>query len=255
MTDTIVPLLVPEPLSLDGLDDFRISQPLEIQTLLGQMADQNIMIALTTPGGASYTTTIWEVDRARRVVRLGADLLDPQLDLVLGANEVMAVGYLEQVKIQFEVQSLMRVKGEDDSRVLNCLFPAEIYRFQRRSNFRVRPLHAPPPVVRFRVGPATDPVELRVIDVSVTGVALLMPDGEAQLDAGSHVIAVDVELDADTYFTANLRVMHVSPLKPDLPGLRLGCEMEGLSGPAVRSLQRFIDQTQKRRRSMAWSDV
>jgi c-di-GMP-binding flagellar brake protein YcgR len=149
----------------------------------------------------------------------------------------------------------MRVKGEDDSRVLNCLFPTAIYRFQRRSNFRVRPLHAPPPVVRFRVGPATEPVELRVIDVSVTGVALLMPEGETQLDAGSQVTAVDVELDADTSFTANLRVMHVSVLKNDLPGLRLGCEIEGLSGPALRSLQRFIDQTQKRRRSMAWSNV
>lgn len=255
MTDTTAPLLVPEPLSRDGLEDFRISQPLEIQTLLGQMAEQNVMIALTTPNGASYTSTIWDVDRAKRVVRLGADLVDPQLDAVLGADEVMAVGYLEQVKIQFEVHSLMRVKGADGSRVLNCLFPLEIYRFQRRSNFRVRPLHTPPPVVRFRVGPAAEPVELRVIDVSVTGVALLMPDGAAQLDAGSQVVGADVELDADTYFTANLKVMHASPLRHDLPGLRLGCEMEGLSGLALRALQRFIDQTQKRRRAMAWTDV
>jgi c-di-GMP-binding flagellar brake protein YcgR len=254
MTDTTAPLLGPELLAPEGLEDFRISQPLEIQTLLSQMADQNIMIALTTPGGATYTTTVWEVDRTRQVVRMGADLIDRQLDQVLGSNEVMAVGYLEQVKIQFEVQSLMRVKGEGDTRVLNCLFPLEIYRFQRRSNFRVRPLHTPPPVVRFRVRPSTDPLELRVIDVSATGVALLMPEGAAAPRAGSQVVAVDVELDVDTYFVANLQVMHASPLRQDLPGVRLGCEFEGLTGPALRALQRFIDQTQKRRRAMAWTD-
>lgn len=255
MTDTTALPLVPERLTSEGLEDYRISQPLEIQTLLNQMADQNVLVALTTPGGASYTTTIWDVDRAKRVVRLGADLVDPQLERILSSNEVFAVGYLEQVKIQFEVQGLMRVKGEGSTQVLTCTFPQQLYRFQRRSNFRVRPLHTPPPVARFRVGPAADPIELRVIDVSVTGVALLMPEGAAKLGAGSEVVSVDIELDADTYFTTNLRVMHVSPLKNEQPGGRLGCEMDGLDGTALRSLQRFIDQTQKRRRAMAWTDV
>lgn len=254
MTDTTVTSLVPEALSAEGVEDFRVTQPLEIQTLLSQMANQNIMIALTASNGASYTTTLWEVDRARRVLRLGADLIDPRLDQVLGARDVMAVGYLEQVKIQFEVTGLMLING-GDNRVLSCTFPLEIYRFQRRANFRVRPLHTPPPVVRFRSGPATDPVELRVIDVSVTGLALLMPEGAAQLGAGSQMVSVDIELDNDTYFVANLNVMHASPLRNEQPGLRLGCEMQGLTGPAVRALQRFIDQTQKRRRSMAWADL
>ena len=255
MTDTTALPLVPERLTSEGLEDYRIAQPLEIQTLLNQMADQNVLVALTTPGGASYTTTVWDVDRAKRVVRLGADLVDPQLERVLSSNEVFAVGYLEQVKIQFEVHGLMRVKGEGSTQVLTCTFPQQLYRFQRRSNFRVRPLHTPPPVARFRVGPAADPIELRVIDVSVTGVALLMPEGAAKLGAGSEVVSVDIELDADTYFTTNLRVMHVSPLKNEQPGGRLGCEMDGLDGTAMRSLQRFIDQTQKRRRSMAWTDI
>ena len=43
-------------------------------------------------------------------------------------------------------------------------------------------------------------------------------------------------------------VQHVTSLNPDAHGVRLGCEMVNASGAALRSLQRYIDQTQKRRK-------
>lgn len=252
MTDTS------QPQSSDpdsgGFDGFRVSQPLEIQTLLGQMAEQNVLISLTAPRGITYTTTIWEVDRQKRSLCLGVEPAGHHLDRVLGADELVAVGYLDQVKIQFDVDNLMQVHGANGDSVLTCLFPAELYRFQRRSNYRVRPLHNPPPVVRVRSRSSVTPLELRVVDVSVSGVALLLPQG-LTFDSGAQLVQVDIELDAETRFTADLNVMHVSPLKQNVPGGRMGCELAGLNGAALRALQRFIDQTQKRRRAMAWSDI
>ena len=60
-----------------------------------------------------------------------------------------------------------------------------------------------------------------------------------------------VDLDADTRFHANLRLQHVTAITPDSKGVRLGCEFVNASSDALRNLQRYIDQTQKRRRLMA----
>jgi hypothetical protein len=43
-------------------------------------------------------------------------------------------------------------------------------------------------------------------------------------------------------------VHHISSIQPNARGVRLGCELLKLDGHAERSLQRYIDQTQKRRR-------
>jgi hypothetical protein len=60
-----------------------------------------------------------------------------------------------------------------------------------------------------------------------------------------------VQLDADTDFRASLMVHHVSSVQSQAKGVRLGCELHNLSVDAQRALQRYIDQTQKRRRMMA----
>ena len=62
---------------------------------------------------------------------------------------------------------------------------------------------------------------------------------------------VQIDLDADTRIVANVRLQHVSVLNPEAKGARLGCEFVQLGKDAERALQRFIDQTQKRRRLMS----
>jgi hypothetical protein len=57
---------------------------------------------------------------------------------------------------------------------------------------------------------------------------------------------VQIELDADTRFMVNLRLQHITSLNADSQGVRLGCEFVRADAAALRSLQRFIDLTQKR---------
>jgi c-di-GMP-binding flagellar brake protein YcgR len=66
------------------------------------------------------------------------------------------------------------------------------------------------------------------------------------LQIGLLLQGVPVELDADTRFVAALRLQHMSSLQQG--GTRNGCEWQQLDGNAQRALQRYIDQTQKRRR-------
>ena len=241
-----------EPEARAALDDFRITEPYEILALLRQMADHRVLVTIASSGGASFTTTVWEVDRSKGVVRFSADRHDPALERVLDAEDAVAVGYLDSIKIQFDVDGLVHVHAGSGASALNCSFPQEVFRFQRRSSFRVRPLLNAPQVARMVHPIATDHVmELRVIDVSVGGIALFLPDGQPELTPGCAINKVIIDLDAETRFSASLRVAHITSLNPSSRGVRVGCEMERMSGDALRSLQRFIDQTQKQRRLMA----
>ncbi|WKB54489.1 flagellar brake protein [Eleftheria terrae] len=237
------------------LDDFRVVAPFEIEALLQQMVAQRALVTIATPGGASCTTTLWEVDHAKGVVRFTGDRHDPQLARVLNADDAVAVGYLDSIKVQFDVDGLVQVHAGGAS-ALNCSFPTEIFRFQRRASFRVRPLLNSPPAASFR-HPAIPEMglELRVLDVSIGGIALLIPENVPLVDPGVLISQVTIELDAETRFVTAMRVAHVTSMMDNGSGLRLGCELERMSGDSLRALQRFIDQTQKRRRLMARDDA
>ena len=66
------------------------------------------------------------------------------------------------------------------------------------------------------------------------------------LQPGSLLNQVQIELDADTQFRVDLKLHHVTSPGPDAKGVRLGCEFIRADPGALRSLQRYIDQTQKR---------
>jgi hypothetical protein len=48
-----------------------------------------------------------------------------------------------------------------------------------------------------------------------------------------------------------LRTLQASAINQQSRGLRLGCEMVSLSGEGTRAVQRYIAETQKRRRLLA----
>jgi c-di-GMP-binding flagellar brake protein YcgR len=161
------------------------------------------------------------------------------------------VAYLDSVKLQFDLGELMLVHGSH-SCALRAAWPAAVYRFQRRASFRVRPFEQRAPLARLRHPSMPEMrLALRIVDVSVGGCALVLPDDVPALQPGSRLGGVRIELDGDTAFAATLRLQHVSTLHGGGPGTRLGCEFIELDGQAQRSLQRYIDHTQQRRRLLA----
>lgn len=246
-----------QPMPLDALrgapgalDEFRIHSPGEVQALLKQLQDGNVLLHLSTPEGASYTTTLWAADSSRGVVCFSADANDPRLQSLLESDEAVAVGYLDSIKVQFDVQGLVLVHGARAA-AMNAAYPREIFRFQRRNSYRVRPLVGTAPVAAVPTPEASGGrMELRVIDVSLTGVALFLPDDAPSIAPGCTLEHVSLCLDADTRLSVSLKLHHVTALNPESRGARLGCELVGLGGDGARVLQRYIDQTQKRRRMM-----
>jgi c-di-GMP-binding flagellar brake protein YcgR len=234
-----------------GLDDFRLTTPGEISVMLKRLIDGNVPVALNSPDGSAITTTLWTLDSARGIVSFSANAADPALAALIECDEAVVVAYLDSVKLQFDVNELVLVHGGHAS-ALNCAFPREMFRFQRRSGFRVRPLVRSSPVARLRHPMIPDmQLTLRVLDVSIGGCALFIPDDVPPLPPGVQMNGVEIDLDADTRVRCGLRLQHVTSINPESRGVRLGCEMINTGSDGLRALQRYIDQTQKRRKLMA----
>jgi len=235
----------------DGLDEFRVSSPRDIGVLLKQLVDGSVLLHLNSSDGHVFTSAIWTLDSGRATLGFNADPKDPAMQSILQSDEVVVVCYLDSVKIQFDVHNLVLVHGNRAS-VLSCPFPRVMYRFQRRNAFRVRPLMRAAPVARLRHPDLPDTeFALRVIDVSIGGCALFLPVDVPAMNAGVLLQNVRIELDGDTRLYVSLRLQHVTSLNAEARGVRLGLEFIRPGGDALRTLQRFIDLTQKRGKLMA----
>jgi c-di-GMP-binding flagellar brake protein YcgR len=234
-----------------ALAEFRISSPREIQTLLRQLLDGSVPLHLNARDGSVVTSAIWTMDSARGTIGFNADPADPKMQSLLENDEVTVVGYLDSVKLQFDVQNVVLVHGNKAS-VLSCQAPRMMYRFQRREAFRVRPAIRSSPVARLAHPDLPEKeLALRVLDLSIGGCAVFLPEDMPPLRAGTTLDGVRLELDADTRLDLTMRLQHVTALNAEARGVRLGVEFKRVGGEALRILQRYIDLTQKRGKLMA----
>jgi c-di-GMP-binding flagellar brake protein YcgR len=223
-----------------GLNEFRLTSPVEIAAALQRLCDDNVNLILNGPDGSYCSVRLWTVDKQRATISLSANADDPQLQAVLQCDEAVVVCYLDNVKLQFDVQQLVLVRS-GLATALKCQMPSEMYRFQRRESFRVRPILRNAPVAKMRHPMIPDMMlSLRILDVSIGGCALFLPDDVPPLSPG---VALQT----------HLRLQHISSINADAKGVRLGCEMINPARDSLRSLQNFIDQTQKKRRLMVLS--
>jgi len=229
-----------------GLDEFRINGPREVAAMLRQLLDGCVQLNLNSSDGSVVNATVWSMDSERGTLGFNVDPSDPALMAMQECDDIVVVGYLDSVKLQFDVNNPVLVHGTRAT-ILNCAYPREMFRFQRRSAYRVRPVLRSMPVARLRHTDLADmQLALRVLDVSIGGCALFLPDDVPPMQVGGVMNQVQIDLDADTRFHVNLRLQHVTALNSEARGVRLGCEFLRADGTALRSLQRYIDLTQKR---------
>jgi c-di-GMP-binding flagellar brake protein YcgR len=158
---------------------------------------------------------------------------------------------MDSIKLQWDIAGLVLVRGPRQASLQSQL-PAVLYRFQRRSAYRVRTPARHAPVARLR-HPAMPEMALtlRVLDLSLGGCALWCPADVPPLQPGTRLGEIAIELDATTRFAAAATLAHVSSLGQHERGVRVGCEWHQLPPVAERALQRWIDAAQRRRRLMA----
>ena len=231
--------------------EYRVTEAVEVRSLLKSLMDQVILLNLSASDGSAYTTTLWAIDAQAGVIAFAADTNAPAVHDIIEADECVAVAYLDRVKVQFEASELMLVQGSKAS-VLQARLPRELFRFQRRNTFRVRTLERTAATATFRHPSIPDMnLVLRVLDVSIGGCALLLPKNTPDLKPGAAIQGVRLSLDDETIIDAGLLLHHITSTGAENGSVRLGCEIVGMNGIAQRALQKYIDQTQKRRRMLS----
>lgn len=245
-----------QPMQLDdcpggSFDEFRVQSPAEQRSLLKRLQESSALVNLNASDGTVYTTTLWSLDPARERLSFAADANDPRLQRLLDADDITVVAYLDAVRLQFDLGAPVLVHGANTS-ALQAPWPRVVYRFQRRGSYRVKPLARSSPVARLPHPSRPElELELRIVDVSIGGCALALPGNVPALQPGIEIAGVAIELDADTRFLTKLKLHHVTAMNPEAGVARLGCSMVNLPADAERLLQRYIDQTQKRRRTLS----
>lgn len=244
----------PATLDADSSEDpwgpFRVANPQECLALLRQLRDGQHPVVLSGPDGSTLNAMLWSVDEPRRLLTFSVEPGLPALDRLVEADEGAAVAYMDSIKLQWEVGGLVLVHGPRHAS-LQMHLPASLYRFQRRSAFRVRTPARHAPVARLR-HPAMPEMALtlRVLDLSLGGCALWCPANVPPLEPGTRLGEIVIELDASNRFTAAATLAHLSSLGQHERGVRVGCEWQQLPPAAERTLQRWIDGAQRRRRLM-----
>lgn len=234
----------------NALDDYRITAPAEITAMLQRLVAERSLVSLAGPQGQGLTTQLWEAEPDQQRLVFGGEAPSPRLDTLLTHGEVTAVAYLDKIKVQFDLDTLTAANSLHGP-TLRASWPAVMYRFQRRQAFRVQPLGPQVPQVLF-MHPQHPEQELtlRVLDVSLSGLALLLPDQVPMIPAGTRIQDCRLDLDDQTSLTIGLMVHHATAMPGAKSGVRLGCEL--LNPDRLdRSLSQYINQTQKRRAALS----
>jgi c-di-GMP-binding flagellar brake protein YcgR len=227
------------------LDNFQVKAPSEIIALLRTLQQQQTRIALSAPNGASLSCSVSVIDAERSALSLAVDPADVQLQALLSADEITAVAYLDQIRLQFELDSPVLINGAAGSQptLLRCPSPGLMYRFQRRQSFRVQSSLRTPQVHLIHPSRPDLPLSLRILDLSLGGLGLLLPPEVEPFPAGCELASAQVVLARDTRFQADLRLQNTRVI--DAKGsCQLGWTFVRLDAEAALQLQRYIDQAQ-----------
>jgi c-di-GMP-binding flagellar brake protein YcgR len=231
-------------------ENLRVQSATEIAAYLTELQREQIAVLLNSPGGHALPSQIRTFNPAADLLafEIGNDPDDISQHLVAG-GEISATAYLGSVKLQFDLESPVLVNDAQGS-VLRSTLPQRLYRFQRRQAFRVQPAGSLFPRVLLPVADGSQLV-LRVLDISVGGLALQFPPEATPPEPGTNYRELTLELDRTTQLRIGLDVQHVSPWRADgVAAWQVGGAFTELNAAVTRALQLYVDQTQKRRRML-----
>lgn len=263
-----MPVLRPDPSApvsspnLADSADFRVLSASDILSLLRQLLDGQNPITLGSPAGAHLTCSLCSVDAQYAALGFEVKGAAPQtageLQALMQADEVTATAYLDQIRLQFDLEGLMSLatRPSGDSLLLRSNLPTLLYRFQRRQTFRVRPSLRTPHVLlqhpqqhlqqHLQQQSQQLPLRLRILDLSLGGLALWLPPDIMPFEPGSLLPAVQVELNSDTRFQVAMQVQNSQP--GEASGHQLGLSFVQINAAAEQGLHLYIEQTQRRTR-------
>ena len=235
------------------LEDSRylLLDPRDISRVLQALVDSRALIsARIMPGGLPCPTALLALDHEEGTVLLDGNRQESVNQRVVQAHHLTCVSQLDRVRVQFRLTQLQRVQHEGMV-AFTAPIPDRVLQLQRRELYRL-PL-VPGPNVTLEVpqsaeGPA---LQMRVLDLSGGGLALLVRDGqELRFRPGTALSGCLLRLPEAGEIPVDLQVAHLSRQQP-LAGAsqRAGCRFLGLVPVAEKRILQYIFRVERQRKA------
>jgi c-di-GMP-binding flagellar brake protein YcgR len=240
----------PEPASPE-LEQYTVYSRAEIVGALRALRDACVLVTAYFNADPGFgVTTLLAVDEA------GGRLVFDNLSVEVAQRRLQAspkitfVGFVDSIKLQFDVPGA-RACTHDDRPAFSVPLPAQVIRLQRREAFRVRPPLAKPATCRVPIGASGQFEALRVLDISISGIAVLTYPERFDIAAGTVIEDCQLDLPGVGGTAVSLRVRHLDPLPRDERARRCGCEFVRMAPAAQLMLARYVNRLDAESRRLA----
>jgi c-di-GMP-binding flagellar brake protein YcgR len=244
----------PEP-EAPELERYWLYSNIEIASMLERLcADRVPMTVYWGCDGEFAVTQILAVDVVRGELEFDLPNQPEQQGRLLAAGDLVGIAFVESVKLQFNVAS-PRPSSCGGYPSFRAALPDRVLRLQRREYYRVRtPENLSATCLVPYSGDREQYESLRVIDLSVGGLAMLAYPRHFDLASASVIDRCYLDLPGVGTVTVQMRVAHVETsadaqsrrefvgLGSDALTRRLGCEFVDLSPHARMLLQRYVQR-------------
>lgn len=229
---------LPIPAGAD-VDNFRIFSAPEIIGLLRDMVARHVLLTVHfNEGRESLVTMLLEVNPEFEEVVFDRGAGPDANRHLLRASRLTFVTTLDHIKIQFQVlRAYETMHGGEPA--FRMRIPASILRLQRRNSYRVK-LPQSHPVLCHVPRPKAEPLRIRVLDLSVEGVALMADGGTLEANEGDILRGCRIDL-PEHRLQVDLEVRNTLPLDAlTLPKRRFGCRFVKLPASEAAMISRVI---------------
>ncbi|MBB5015326.1 flagellar brake protein [Rehaibacterium terrae] len=237
----------------DG-DKYTIHSRQEIRTLLRRLSEQHCLLTAYFDEGRHFLlTAILGFSEDGRYLVLDASPDQDINERTLRAKRLLCSSQLERVELRFGTGPAEMIQHEGLP-AFRVPAPTSMRYLQRREYYRllVPVTHTLECVIRF---PADEhrharTVQTRVIDISLGGVALLLPpEAKDEFEPGAMLPDCQLTLPDTGRIEATLRVCHVFETNDGrgLPRTQAGCEFVALATQSQSLVQRYILRVERKR--------
>jgi flagellar brake protein len=242
----------PAILSPEDEEQYTLHDPREVRWLVQSLIQARALIsAHLMPGGLNSPTALLELYDDDTVLIDGnhSALMNQR---VLQADYLMCVSQLDRVRIQFRLHDLELVEV-DGRPAFQAPMPEWMVRLQRRELFRlaIPPLHKVHCTVPVSAAAGLPEVsmDLRVLDISGGGVAVMLPDNHSAFHPKKRFANCQLHLAEAGKIPVTLEVCYVSKLeqRPGQVLMRAGCRFVDLPFNLENQVLNYIFRTERAR--------
>jgi c-di-GMP-binding flagellar brake protein YcgR len=226
-----------------GEERYELRTRRDVLSVLSGLAKWPLPVTTSiTQLGVSLTTRLIAVNPSfEELVFDAAGLADAErLD---GSAGLVASAQVDAVWFRFEAENVVAVRGYAQP-AFRARLPSTILRLQRRNSIRYPVPALNPPVCDVLLNEM--PSRLRVIDISLSGVALAIEGPGAKPEPGTRLEKCLLQLPEIGAIQTDLVVVH-QHATGNHGGRRIGCRFSDIHLASLSHLQRYISQLERER--------